>query len=310
MGIFFSTTVDVSDVFVDFHGNVGAEPNGDEKDIFESVTDILVEGKSMLDNLDQYADCGLSIRRALTNPTPDNEREAFAAVKANVDIINGFYQFSKKSERQFPAMLRMLATDDEKASIQQKQAVSKKVADVLDFVLKFDELKMLRPGLQNDFSFYRRSLGKHAGDPDLNVRDDEASFISLFIAQPIPMMTSTAKATTELLNESAHLGMHVPRVLATIANVCLHLVKSKRFEDAPTNMLCVRAMVGCIVLFDHLTPEGAFVKRSGINIRQAVQLVTKEYNDQKPLVNALRYSTLHFSDDSTPAAITQMLENA
>lgn len=307
MGALFSSQVDVSDVYIDFKG---ADPKGDEKEMFDQVSDILVEGKSMLDHLDQYADCGLAIRRALTNPTPDNEREAFAAVKANVDVINGFYQFSKKIERQFPSLLRSLATDDEKATISSKQAVSKKVADVLDFVLKFDELKMLRPGLQNDFSFYRRSLGKHAADADLVVRDDEASFISLFIAQPIPMMTSTAKATTELLNENAHLGVHVPRVLATIANVCLHLVKSKRFDDNATNMLCVRAMVGCIVLFDHLTPEGAFVKRSGINIRQAVQLVTKEYSDQKPLINALRYSTLHFSDDSTPAAITQMLENA
>jgi hypothetical protein len=93
MGIFFSSQVDVSDVFVDFHG---ADPKGDEKEMFDVVTEILIEGKSMLDHLDQYADCGLSIRRALTNPTPDNEREAFAAVKANVDIINGFYQFSKK----------------------------------------------------------------------------------------------------------------------------------------------------------------------------------------------------------------------
>lgn len=143
-----------------------------------------------------------------------------------------------------------------------------------------------------------------------SVRDDEASFISLFIAQPIPMMTATAKATSELLGESAHLGVHVPKVLATIANVCLHLVKTKKFDDPLVNILCVRAMVGSIVLFDHVTTDGAFVKRSGINIRQAVQLVTKEYADQKPLVNALRYSTLHFSDDSTPAAITQMLENA
>lgn len=124
------------------------------------------------------------------------------------------------------------------------------------------------------------------------------------------MMTATAKATTELLNESQHTAVHVPKVLATIANVCLHLVKSKKFNDPATDLLCVRAMVGCIVLFDHITLEGAFVKRSGINIRQAVQLVTKEFADQKALINALRYSTLHFSDESTPAAITQMLENA
>jgi hypothetical protein len=305
----FGSQVDVSDVFVDFSAT-DVQLQGDEKEMFDSVSELLTEGKSILDQLDAYTDCGLSIRRALTNPTPDNEKEAFGAVKANVDVINGFYQFSKKIEKLFPSMLRVLATDDEKASIQQKQGVSKKVADVLDFVLKFDELKMLRPGLQNDFSFYRRSLGKHAGDPDLVVRDDEASFISLFIAQPIPMMTSTAKATLELINENAHNGTHVPKVLATIANVCLHLVKTKRFKDSATDLLCVRSMVGSIVLFDHVSQEGAFVKRSGINIRQAVQLITKEYVEQKPLINALRYSTLHFSDDTTPAAITQMLENA
>lgn len=287
-------------------------------------------GQGILKSLDKYSDCGGSIRKALSNPTPENERDAFSAVKANVEIINQFFQFSKELgmfaffslispmvsdlvlcvEREFPASLKSLASEDEKSSISEQQAISKKIADVMDFVLKFDELKMQRPGLQNDFSFYRRSLGKHSSDPDLVVRDDEASFISLFIAQPIPMMTALAKATSELLNESSHLSTQVPKVLATIANVCLHLVKSKKIEEPATNMLAIRAMVGSIVLFDHISTEGAFVKRSGINIRQAVLLVVREYSDQKPLINALRYSTLHFSDDSTPSSITSLLENA
>lgn len=303
----FNSGVDVSDIYVDFKG---AEPHPNEKALFDSVTELLDQGKNVLQLLDGYQDCGLSIRRALSNPTPENEREAFEAVKANVETINVFFQFSKKLEKQFPQLLKSLATDDEKSSIKEQQALSKKVADVLDFVLKFDELKMLRPGLQNDFSFYRRSLSKHAADPDLVVRDDEASFISLFIAQPIPMMTALAKSTTEILNESVQAGVHVPKVLATIANVCLHLVKTKQFPEDAVNLLCVRAMVGSIVLFDHISAEGAFVKRSGINIKQAVTLVVKEYSEHKPLINALRYSTLHFSDDSTPSSITALLENA
>jgi hypothetical protein len=309
MGTLFSTFnsgVDVSDIYVDFK----AEPHANEKELCDQVSDLLDQGKNILNLLESFNDCGLAIRRALSNPTPENEKEAFDAVKANVETIYQFFQFSKRIEKLFPSLLKTLATDDEKSSIKEQQAVSKKVADVLDFVLKFDELKMLRPGLQNDFSFYRRSLGKHAADPDLLVRDDEASFISLFIAQPIPMMTALAKSTTEVLNENAHCAVHVPKVLATIANVCLHLVKTNQFQDEATNMLCVRAMVGSIVLFDHVSAEGAFVKRSGINIRQAVTLVVKEYADQKPLINALRYSTLHFSDDSTPSAITALLENA
>jgi hypothetical protein len=81
-------------------------------------------------------------------------------------------------------------------------------------------------------------------------------------------------------------------------------------------------MVGAIVLYDLVSTEGAFIKRSGINVslclisvilvaqmRQAINLMTKEYADQKPLINALRYSTLHFSDESTPGWVTQSLES-
>jgi len=306
MGALFSSgsSVDVSDIKMDFKND---EVLDAERELYDQVQTLLDEGKAVLDQLERYQDCGPSIRKALSNPSQENEREAFGMVKANVDIINGFYQFSKRAEKLFPQMLKNLAKDDEKSSIQQYQATSHRIADVLDFVLKFDELKMLRPGLQNDFSYYRRSLGKHMQDKDLTVRDDEASFISLFIAQPIPMMTAVARATTELMNESPQFHSHVPKVLATISNVCLHVVK-KGDQEAAMNLMCVRAMVGSIVLFDHVSAEGAFVKRSGINVRQAVQLLVKEYSDQQALLNAIRYSAPHFSDDSTPSAITNMLK--
>jgi hypothetical protein len=167
MGVLFSafgSQVDVSDVFVDFKG---VDPSSEEKEMFDQVTLLLDEGSSVLKQLEAYQDCGAVIRKALSSPTPDNEKDAFSAVRVNVDLINGFYKFSKKMERNFPALLRSLATDDEKSTIQQRQAVCKKIADLFDFILKFDEVKMLRPGLQNDFSFYRRALGKHASDPTL-----------------------------------------------------------------------------------------------------------------------------------------------
>lgn len=158
------------------------------------------------------------------------------------------------------------------------------------------------------------------------VRDEEASFISLYIAQPIPMMTALAKSTSSLYVSNPN----VPAALALMANVCLELLKSKRsqpsshrmcaratdtrllacrFTTSETNQLLVRVMVGSIVLFDHVSLEGgAFVKKSGINIKQAVQLVVKEYPTQNSLTNMLRYSTLHYSDDSTPAGIRSLLD--
>lgn len=42
----------------------------------------------------------------------------------------------------------------------QLQALAKQFAEILHFVLKFDDLKMNNPAIQNDFSYYRRTLSK------------------------------------------------------------------------------------------------------------------------------------------------------
>jgi hypothetical protein len=36
----------------------------------------------------------------------------------------------------------------------------KQLAEILQFVLRFDNLKMGNPAIQNDFSFYRRTLSR------------------------------------------------------------------------------------------------------------------------------------------------------
>lgn len=40
------------------------------------------------------------------------------------------------------------------------QALSKQLAEILRFVLKFDDLKMNNSAIQNDFSYYRRTLNR------------------------------------------------------------------------------------------------------------------------------------------------------
>jgi hypothetical protein len=42
------------------------------------------------------------------------------------------------------------------------QALAKQLADVFDFTLRFDQTRMKRPQLSNDFSYYRRLLPKHS----------------------------------------------------------------------------------------------------------------------------------------------------
>lgn len=299
----FTGRVDVSDVFVDFEN---CDVGENERNLCATANEILDKAPLMIEHLESYENCGSYIRKALSNPNPQSESDAFTAVKKNVKIINGFYCFSKEIANMTRELLKLLATGQEKQAFNAHQASVKSLGRLLEFVLRFDEMKMLRPGIQNDFSYYRRVLGKHSSDPDLTVRDEEASFISLFIAQPIPMMTSLAKSTSSLYVSNPN----VPAALALMANVCLELVKTKRFSAPETNLQLVRVMVGAIVLFDHISLEGgAFVKKSGINIKQAVQMVVKDFKGQKSLINMLRYSTLHYQDDTTSSSIRSLLES-
>jgi len=86
--------VDVSDIKLDFKAENVLEQ---ERELYDEVQILLDEGKALVDQLEQYQECGAVIRKALSNPSPENEREAFGVVKGNVDVINAFYQFSKKS---------------------------------------------------------------------------------------------------------------------------------------------------------------------------------------------------------------------
>jgi len=252
-----------------------------------------------------YRDCAVQIKRALSDPTSENDRNAWDAVKVAATSIKKFYQLSKSIDDIFPGILKDLAADDEKSLNTQKQALCKRFAQILDFTLKFDETKILKPGLMNDLSYYRRSLVKHSDEAKDIIRDDEASFIQLFIAQPSPIMYALAKTTSKELQNTS--SAQVLQVLATMANVCLYLAKSKKYSETNT-MLCLRAMVGCIVLFDHVSKDGAFVS-PGINTKQAVMLVVKEYPQCHSLVSALKFTTIHYQDESTPSSVKTLLDS-
>ena len=54
-----------------------------------------------------------------------------------------------------------------------QQALVKQFAEIIDFVLKFDDLKMTTPSVQNDFSYYRRTISRM--QTGINVYDDESN---------------------------------------------------------------------------------------------------------------------------------------
>lgn len=154
--------------------------------------------------------------------------------------------------------------DNPVTGISDNLALTKQITLVFDFVFHFDERKMVSPSIQNDFSYYRRVLGRmKSKNTKLKVDEELANKMSFFFAYPTPMMKVLIDATTEF-DSSAK-----PRLvsgLSTLSNICLGNIQSNSSLDDEKTMLLLCCMTGCIILVDHLRDEGAFDKKSPIMV--------------------------------------------
>jgi len=199
-------------------------------------------------------------------------------------------------------------------SLSDEQVYTKQIAEVFDFVLRFDDLKMTNPAIQNDFSYYRRILNRiklsNKRDAGITVNDELANSMSLFFAYPTPMMNTVIRATKNLITAKNNVEQ-VSKFLAQMAGSCFAYLTDKKFEgtENPHSMMAFRAMTGSIILYDHVNAKGAFHKKSPIQIRQVVQALKGHEGKEKTdtLINALRFNTVHLNDDDTPSQVKQIL---
>jgi len=299
----------VEQIFIDFEN---AQPSEGEQELHRNVAEVLNKSPQILEKLLKYTGCEEYIRRAITTPGEETEMAAWEAVLPAVDQLQQFYEFSLDLEQCFPKLLVALCANDPKAQLSGQQALAKQLADVFDFVLRFDDAKMVNPAIQNDFSYYRRTLNRMKltkKDTNIKIRDELANRMSLFFAYPTPMMKVLSETTVKFLSTDQSVPReNVTSALATLANVCQDMVSGKRFEKLESVLLSLRAMVGSIILYDHVSEQGAFVKRSPIKIKDCIQ-VLKDYTDANMdgLLNALRFTTIHLNDAETPGGVKQML---
>eukprot|EP01121_Diplochlamys_sp_Union-15-3_P014277 TRINITY_DN452_c0_g1_i1.p1 TRINITY_DN452_c0_g1~~TRINITY_DN452_c0_g1_i1.p1 ORF type:complete len:328 (+),score=50.12 TRINITY_DN452_c0_g1_i1:45-986(+) len=296
-----------ADIILDFEK---AKPESEEeRQIYEAVAAVLDKGPEVLDQLFGYTGCEEYIRKAITTPSSETEKSAWDAILPAVDQLQKFYEFSLELEQCFPKLLVALCKgNDPTSTISTQQALAKQLADVFDFVLRFDDSKMVNPAIQNDFSYYRRSLNRMKSKNKIKIRDELANKMSLFFAYPTPMMRCLSETTVKFLSQNNLSRDDVTNGLAQMANICQQMVENKRFTSAQTNMFCLRAMTGCIILVDHVHQSGSFYKKSPINVKACIT-VLKNFLDSPTdgLLNALRFTTIHLNDPDTPANIKALL---
>lgn len=114
-----------------------------------------------------------------------------------------------------------------------QQALVKQLAEILEFVLKFDELKMKTPAIQNDLSYYRRTMTRtrmtsgEAVEGACEMSNELANRMSLFYAHATPMLKVLSEATTRFVSEKADITRdNITETLSTMAKVCLRMLES------------------------------------------------------------------------------------
>ncbi|KAL6734375.1 hypothetical protein Aduo_004922 [Ancylostoma duodenale] len=300
-------------LFLDFEN---AAPREDERYLFDLSEKIINQCTEVLNDVKCYGKGATEeIRQSLQNPHDLALRDlALNVVEDFVARIRCYFELSLRIEKLVPELLWDLCSGPlpPEEQLDRKQALARQLARLIDFVLDFDAAKMCTPALQNDFSHHRRGiglglLGTSATDVEL------ANSISLFLAAPTPMLSSLSSATLEFVRSHPTLPVgNTTDTLATIVSVCRYMVESpeasSRMADA-TRSFCVRVMVGCLILYDHIDENGAFVRESPINLRAVVNVVKEQTQQPQTdaLLNAIRYTSKHFTQASTPKSVRAIL---
>uniref|UniRef100_A0A8B9KZB3 Protein FAM49B n=1 Tax=Astyanax mexicanus TaxID=7994 RepID=A0A8B9KZB3_ASTMX len=300
-----------------------AQPTEAERETWDEVDVVLKDAQVILDELQAYKGAGQEIREAIQNPNDEAlQDQAWAAVVPLVGKLKKFYEFSQRLEAALHSLLRALTNEthsDPTQHLEREQALAKQFAEILHFTLRFDELKMTNPAIQNDFSYYRRTLNRMRinnvpAEGENEVNNELANRISLFYADATPMLKTLSDGTTKFVSENKNLPIeNTTDVLSTMASVCKVMLETpeyrSRFSSEATVSFCLRVMVGVIILYDYVHPVGAFAKSSKIDMKGCIKVLRDQPpNSVEGLLNALRYTTKHLNDESTAKTIKSMLQ--
>lgn len=290
--------------------------------VWNQVNAVLEESQGVLAELQSYTGAGQEIREAIQNPGDLRLQErAWSAVCPLVAKLKRFYEFSLRLENALRSLLEALTCPPYPPTqhLEREQALAKQFAEILHFTLSFDELKMTNPAIQNDFSYYRRTISRNRInnlqlDAESEVNNEMANRMSLFYAEATPMLKTLSNATTKFVSENKTLPIEdTTDCLSTMACVCRVMLETpeyrSRFTNTETLLFCMRVMVGVIILYDHVHPVGAFAKTSKIDMKGCIKVLKDQPSTStEGLLNALRYTTRHLNDDTTSKQIRALLQ--
>ncbi|KAJ3432238.1 hypothetical protein M0812_21169 [Anaeramoeba flamelloides] len=284
-----------------------------ELEIYNQASEILNQSSTVLEDFQNYKGCGQQIRKAISEPSEKNELLAWEAVLPLVEQQSYYFTFYMQIRGLVETLLREICSGDTKETsnrLVSLQALVKHFVHLLDFVIRFDYIKMEKPEMQNDFSYYRRYVNRKRSELDINdlvVSDQDCDSMSLTFAYPAPMLKGVIDTMKAFKGKRVVPEENLTQGLSSMVNVFYYLLENKKIENKDTKMFCLRAMVATLVIFDHVDEKGAFHNKSLINVKGCLTLLANFDPKQQSLINIVKFSSAHWRDEKTKQSLKAIL---
>jgi len=307
------------EIFLDFDN---VDPKEEERELYNQISPILAESQTILHELENYKGAAEEIKNSLLNPSDKDIKDAlWETLLPLVATLRKFWQFSSALSKAYTDLIKELTSEVGAATqqLEQKQALARQLADLLHFTLKFDKKKMENSQIQNDYSWFRRLSNTYSRMSSVKLPGTEeeldqttANDISFFYAEPTPMLSTVSVATVKFVKDAncEEVKSKTLTVLATFANITKTMLEKHEFRSKlskDTEQLCEQVMTAAIILYDHVHPNGAFDKKSAIDVKGAIKLLLSPA-ENNAMLNALRFTTKTINHETTQKSIKQLLE--
>eukprot|EP00731_Ephydatia_muelleri_P035925 Em0179g15a len=207
------------DFFVDFEK---AEPTASETEVYEKVNTVLSKAQQILQDLKHIKEQANRSERSISSLVMlcylNTSHIILVMLCSLTQAISSLVMLCSLTQAISSLsccvpLLKAIASP----SSQKHQdaawhaAITKQFAEVLDFTLSFDDLKMTNPAIQNDFSYYRRTLNRRKMSqtpPPILLKSEGRAMMLYDHVHPVGAFAKRAgidmKASIKVIKENAN----------------------------------------------------------------------------------------------------------
>jgi hypothetical protein len=308
MGGLFSSLKPLPEVFIDLQ-NVTPNP-GREQELYEKFNSSVIEpAAEIYAKFAAYQDGQKEATQAMVSPTQENKDLAWETILPNIHLQMEVYDFVNVVTSEFVKLVDVvleLSQETKTIFFADYPAVTKCFTLCFDMILKFDTQLLKLPKLVNDLAFFRRNAPLHNENNELDKLIESSNQTTVFWATQMPFLNKTIQALKAKYTQQPEILPSVYGTFGAVADVSTSIgIKSTNDE---LTVLCLRCMTGAILVYDALSPTGAFNKPE-FHLKEGLEFLSTYEPKQSGLINFILYSSTTFDKPTTDPKYKMILNS-